>query len=134
MKKDLTAYVRVDGSGRVVAGSMVLRKHKPKVGRWQQIQTYECCEDLGVLTPFQMDPANAADSGTACGFSNETNIYYHNGVGATPIAGDLIFTDAAGTTPFGGLGSFYHSSSIAGNGVSYEISIGNQVLSVTPCI
>lgn len=43
-KKDLKAYVRFDGSGRVVAGSLILRKKKPKVGNWMQIQAYECCD------------------------------------------------------------------------------------------
>lgn len=41
--KKLKAYVRFDGSGRVVAGSLILRKNKPKVGRWQEISAYECC-------------------------------------------------------------------------------------------
>jgi len=43
-KKDLKAFVRFDGSGRVVAGSLVLRRKKPKVGNWHQIQGYECCD------------------------------------------------------------------------------------------
>jgi len=42
-KKSLKAYVRFDGSGRVVAGSLILRKNKPKVGKWKEIQAYECC-------------------------------------------------------------------------------------------
>lgn len=42
-KMQLKAYVRFDGSGRVVPGSLVLRKRMPKVGRWQEITTYECC-------------------------------------------------------------------------------------------
>jgi hypothetical protein len=42
-KRDLKAYVRYDGSGRVVAGSLILRRNKPKVGNWQQVQGYECC-------------------------------------------------------------------------------------------
>jgi hypothetical protein len=29
--RPLKAYVRFDGSGRVVAGSLILRKNKPKV-------------------------------------------------------------------------------------------------------
>jgi hypothetical protein len=40
--RDLKAYVRYDGSGRVVAGSLILRRNKPKVGNWQQVQGYEC--------------------------------------------------------------------------------------------
>jgi hypothetical protein len=49
-KRDLKAYVRIDGSGRVVAGSLVLRKNKPKVGKWHEIQTYECCNYVPTTT------------------------------------------------------------------------------------
>jgi hypothetical protein len=41
--RPLKAYVRFDGSGRVVAGSLILRKNKPKVGKWQEINAFECC-------------------------------------------------------------------------------------------
>lgn len=43
-KKDLKAYVRIDGTGRVIAGSLILQRFKPKVGHWQEIQAYECCD------------------------------------------------------------------------------------------
>lgn len=49
-QRDLKAFVRYDGSGRVVAGSLVLRKKKPKVGKWQEILTYECCNDTPTTT------------------------------------------------------------------------------------
>ena len=42
-KRDLKAFVRIDGSGRVVAGSLILRRTMPKVGRWQEIPAYICC-------------------------------------------------------------------------------------------
>jgi hypothetical protein len=42
--KDLKAFVRYDGSGRVVAGSLVFRKKKPKNGRWVEITKNECCD------------------------------------------------------------------------------------------
>lgn len=42
-KRDLKGFVRFDGQGRVVAGSLVLRRSKPKVGKWQEITAYECC-------------------------------------------------------------------------------------------
>jgi hypothetical protein len=41
--RPLKAFVRFDGSGRIVAGSLVLRKNKPKVGKWREILAYECC-------------------------------------------------------------------------------------------
>ena len=44
----LRAYVRFDGSGRVIPGSMVLRKQKPKVGIWQEIVSYQCCDDVTI--------------------------------------------------------------------------------------
>tara|TARA_R110000868_G_scaffold66894_1_gene198925 strand:+ start:290 stop:700 length:411 start_codon:yes stop_codon:yes gene_type:complete len=41
--RPLKAYIRYDGSNRVVAGSLILRKNKPKVGKWKEISAYECC-------------------------------------------------------------------------------------------
>jgi hypothetical protein len=42
-KKDLRAFVRFDGSGRIVAGSLILRRNRPKVGKWKEIPAFECC-------------------------------------------------------------------------------------------
>ena len=41
--RDLKAFVRYDGSGRVVAGSLIFRKKKPTIGNFQQVQSYQCC-------------------------------------------------------------------------------------------
>jgi len=49
-QRNLKAYVRYDGSGRIVAGSLILRKQKPKVGRWQEIPAYECCNYVPTTT------------------------------------------------------------------------------------
>jgi hypothetical protein len=49
-KRDLKAFVRFDGSGRIVAGSLILRKNKPKVGKWHEIQAYECCNYIPTTT------------------------------------------------------------------------------------
>lgn len=49
-KRDLKAFVRYDGSGRVVAGSLILRRQKPKVGKWTEVQGYECCTDHTLTT------------------------------------------------------------------------------------
>lgn len=58
-KRDLKAYVRYDGSGRVVAGSLVLRRQKPKVGKWTEIQGYQCCND--VTLTFDMPDVSIND-------------------------------------------------------------------------
>jgi hypothetical protein len=39
----LKAYVRFDGTGRVIAGSLILQRSKPKVGNWKEIDANECC-------------------------------------------------------------------------------------------
>lgn len=49
-KRDLRAYVRYDGSGRVISNSLILRRKKPKVGNWVEIQTYECCDSTTTTT------------------------------------------------------------------------------------
>lgn len=42
-RRDLKAYVRFDGTGRIVPGSLVLRRSIPKNGNWKEITAYECC-------------------------------------------------------------------------------------------
>ena len=48
-RKTLRAWVRYDGSGRIVPSSVILQKNPPKVGNWKPIPTYECCD------PFDQD-------------------------------------------------------------------------------
>jgi hypothetical protein len=48
--QNLKAYVRYDGSGRVVAGSLIFRRKKPTVGRWHEIAITECCEYVPTTT------------------------------------------------------------------------------------
>lgn len=46
----LKAFVRYDGLGRVIAGSLILQKFKPKVGNWVEIDAYECCNPTTTTT------------------------------------------------------------------------------------
>jgi hypothetical protein len=41
--RPLKAFVRFDGTGRIVPSSLILRRKKPKVGKWYEIPAYECC-------------------------------------------------------------------------------------------
>lgn len=43
--KKLKAYVRFDGSGRIVPSSVILQRNKPKVGNWKEIDANECCNN-----------------------------------------------------------------------------------------
>jgi len=42
-QRPLKAYVRFDGTGRIVPSSLILRRKMPKVGKWIEIPAYECC-------------------------------------------------------------------------------------------
>jgi hypothetical protein len=39
----LKAFVRFDGSGRIVPSSLIVQAFKPKVGNWKEIDAKECC-------------------------------------------------------------------------------------------
>ena len=49
-KRDLKVFVRADGQNRLVAGSLILRKKMPKVGKWYEIPAYECCNNFTTTT------------------------------------------------------------------------------------
>jgi hypothetical protein len=63
-KRDLKAYVRFDGSGRIVAGSLILRRSKPKVGKWQEISAYECCNPTTTTTTTSVAPTTTTTTTT----------------------------------------------------------------------
>lgn len=48
--KRLKAYVRYDGTGRVVPSSLILARFKPAVGNYQEIDAYECCNYVPTTT------------------------------------------------------------------------------------
>jgi hypothetical protein len=49
-KRPLKAFVRFDGTGRIVPSSLILRRKKPKVGNWVEIPAYECCNPTTTTT------------------------------------------------------------------------------------
>lgn len=51
------AYIRIDGSGRDVAGSLILRNKMPGNGKWREVVAYQCCN----FTP----PATTTTTSTA---------------------------------------------------------------------
>jgi hypothetical protein len=63
-RKDLKAFVRYDGSGRVVPSSLILRRKKPKVGNWVEIPAYECCEQTTTTTTTTVAPTTTTTTTT----------------------------------------------------------------------
>ena len=96
------AYVRYDGSGRVIPGSLILNRFKPKVGNWSETPAYECCNVGVTLTDTIPDPfpLNAVSIRMFC---DETTISteYTSGtvINMTELI-DLLNSDA-GTASFG---------------------------------
>jgi hypothetical protein len=74
-KRDLKAYSRFDGTGRIVPGSTVLRRNKPKNGNWKETQAYECCDGGGGdccsdgIVQLVVNLPDGLPSGPVCGFS-----------------------------------------------------------------
>ena len=55
------AYVRYDGTGRVIPGSLILNRFKPAVGNWKETPAYECCNVSGITlytAPLDSYPIN----------------------------------------------------------------------------
>lgn len=105
-KKDLKAFVRYDGSGRVVAGSLILRRKKPKVGKWTEIQGYQCCNqaqqtiEVAVQDSF---PFNQPDF--VIESENGPYMYIFN-QGANITVNNLAELAAYNNTRYHNLGSF----------------------------
>ncbi len=66
-RKDLKAYVRYDGGGRVVAGSLILRRQKPKVGNWKEVPAYECCAPTTTTTTTSTTSSTTTTTTTSPG-------------------------------------------------------------------
>jgi hypothetical protein len=121
-KRDLKAYVRYDGSGRVVAGSLILRRNKPKVGNWQEIQGYECCND--VTLTYTVTSPTITDV-TLRLFCNDTQInYLYTPSDSTTIASLIVILN----NTFNVLGTFSNPS---GNIIKLVMS-GNQKTALCP--
>ena len=60
----LKAFVRYDGSGRVIAGSLILQRFKPKVGNWVEIDANECCNYVPTTTTTTSSTSSTSSTTT----------------------------------------------------------------------
>ena len=114
-KRDLKAFVRYDGSGRVVAGSLILRKQKPKVGKWTEIQGYECCTDHTLTTTV------------ATAITNFKVRMYCGGSTGSELLSSTGWTAGTGWTGSFGAG-YAHTSGTAALSNSLAAVIGQQYI------
>lgn len=140
----LKAYVRYDGTGRVIAGGPILQRFKPAVGNWVEINANECCNSIptttttttqggGGVTPTawfgQISNTGTSDQWKACNGFGLSIIVYTSTTSIT--AGTYLYSDAALTTLIP-----YNGGSIAINGLVYDI-VNGQINPLggngTPC-
>lgn len=121
-KRDLKAYVRFDGTGRIVPGSLVLRRTKPKNGKWKEIEGYQCCNaptlNSGELNSFPWEPAAFV---VYCSTSDQY-IYVNTSIDVTNITELVVALNAAGSN----VGVF----SVASDGVTVNITLSTETASV----
>ena len=68
----LKAYIRYDGTGRVIAGSLILQRSKPKVGNWQEIDANECCNPTTTTTTTTEAPVTTTTTSSSTSTSTST--------------------------------------------------------------
>ncbi len=90
----LKAYVRYDGTGRVIAGSLILQRSKPKVGNWQEIDAYECCNPTTTTTTTTEAPVTTTTTTTAA-----PECFCYQVDNQTAGALDYTYTDCGSETP-----------------------------------
>ena len=71
--RPLKAYVRFDGTGRIVPSSLILRRKKPKVGKWVEIPAYECCNYVPTTTTTTSSTSSTTTSSTSTTTSTSTS-------------------------------------------------------------
>lgn len=119
-KRDLKAFVRFDGSGRIVAGSLILRKKKPKVGKWHEIQAYECCNYVPTTTTSTTTTAYPGLYYNADGGSQAAC----NGAGAYSLPLTFVLEEACTGGAFTLAVGTWASYGISTNGSSIYVNIG----------
>jgi hypothetical protein len=108
----LKAWVRYDGTGRVISGGPIFQVNKPKVGNWKQIDANLCCNSGSTTTTTttgggggtptawfgQISNSGISDQWKACnGFGNSIIVYTSTSTNPLP-AGTYLYSDAALTT------------------------------------
>jgi hypothetical protein len=151
LQNKLKAFVRFDGSGRVIPSSLILQKSKPKVGNWKEIIATECCNgapSTTTTTTTQAGPVVTAYGLTVGGYDtresacqdfnvNVYNVVYSSESNINNVSkvyfDQALTTQVFGYDKFSSLGYYNGTGNLLTNGVSvYMDSIGN-VMNIESC-
>jgi len=105
----LKAWVRYDGTGRVISGGPIFQVNKPKVGNWKQINANLCCNGGsttttttvgggGSVTPTAFIQGYFLNTYNACNSTLDGSLLFYS-TSSTIQAGITVFTNAALTQP-----------------------------------
>lgn len=100
----LKAYVRYDGTGRVIAGSLILQRSKPKVGNWQEIDANECCNYVPTTTTTTSSTSTSTTTSTSTSTTTTTTTagpecFCYTVDNQTAGALDYTYTDCGSEVP-----------------------------------
>lgn len=120
----LKAFVRFDGTGRVVPGSLVLQASKPKVGDWKEIPATECCGPTTTTTSTSTSTTTSTTSTSTSTTTTTTtaaagdtywlgNMYPSGGCAGSPSGVDVSFVVSSGATPI--VGKWYRLNGVPGS-------------------
>ncbi len=134
-RKDLKAFIRYDGGGRAIPGSLILARKAPKMGNWVEIDAYECCNPTTTTIPCICDYCGVLTVGIS-----ETGYYgYMSGEGGygsiSPVNNDIPVFAWVPNMPEDGLYIYhtncYEALSIIIDGTEYEVpNIGGETYSI----
>jgi hypothetical protein len=93
----LKAYVRFDGTGRVIPGSLILQRSKPKVGNWTEIDANECCNYVPTTTTTTTVPVTTTTT-TTVPVTTTTTTVAPTTTTTTTTAAVLSFVGRGGST------------------------------------
>lgn len=129
----LKAYVRYDGTGRVIAGGPILQRFKPAVGNWVEINANECCNSIptttttttqgGDVTPTAWIGRLTTDLLTIC--ESGSNIWYTAG---PVIDGHIVYQNADLTNPYTENGIYISTA-----GYYYQLNEVGLATLIGPC-
>ena len=70
----LKAFVRFDGSGRIVPSSLIVQAFKPKVGNYKEIDAKECCNYTTTTTSTTAAPTTTSTTTAAPTTTSTTTV------------------------------------------------------------
>lgn len=104
LDRNLKAWSRLDGMGRIVPGSTVLRKQKPKNGTWEENKTYQCCNTITISYTVANTAITSLDFIVYC---NSTLVFANYTGSNSTTAGDIVdILNNQVATEFPAIGSF----------------------------